>query len=331
VSILFLFGFCKFPITRILVGHDLCIFLVALCRFCMLLSARFHDAEVINCCYVLKAGEIWGLGMGNTSNVIVSLAYFRFIKKAWLLELKIYKIGKDSAAWVTFVLLFLFCTTSTAVCLSYAGGMHVDEGYCLAIGANQTENNKLFVIWYALCLCVPSLFAIAFFFAGMRYLRLYFNRCESMGGFNSGWEFVLTHLKNIQIAQAFLNISWFLSNFFCIFWLIYYQQTNDSPNYKEYYLASAQFTTIQNFTDFIVNLNFFILPRMGYSGVTEFLTTCCMCADAASEESATSENCSRANRRTTSTKISISRASILTDTTLGTELNEFLLETSSNF
>jgi len=326
-------GFYKFPITRVLLGHGLCIFFVALCRLSMLVSSRFRVAwghEAINWCYVLKAGEIWGLGMGNTFNAIISLAYFRFIKKAWLADLKLYHISKDAAAWFIFVLLFLFCTASTAVCLSFTEGFLVDEGYCLAAGAIYKEN-KQYVLWLALCMCVPSVIAVFFFVVGTTYLTLFYRRFttrESKSGLSSGLGFVLAHLKNIQIALKYLIISWFLTNSVDIFWLIYYPQSNNSSNDTEYYLASAQFTTIQNMTDFIVNLNFFILPRMGYSdGITEFLASC-MTASAMVEESASSEHRLRTRRRT---QVPIARVSICTDTTLGVELNESLLGTPSNF
>jgi len=147
--------------------------------------------------------------MGNTFNAIMSLAYLRFIKKAWLADLKLYHIGKDVAAWFLFVLLFVFCIASTGICLSYTEGFLVDEGYCLAAGAIYKEN-KQFVLWLALCMCVPSLVAVVFFVAGTTYLTLVHRRCttgESVGDFSSGLGFVLAHLKNIQIALKYLIIS----------------------------------------------------------------------------------------------------------------------------
>merc|ERR1719427_86563 len=180
--------------------------------------------------------------MGNTFNAIMSLAYLRFIKKAWLADLKLYHIGKDVAAWFLFVLLFVFCIASTGICLSYTEGFLVDEGYCLAAGAIYKEN-KQFVLWLALCMCVPSLVAVTFLFAGTRYLTLFNRRCESIGAVSSGLGFVVAHFKKIQIALFYLIFSWFLTNSFDIFWLIYYPLSSNTTNNREYYLASAQFTT----------------------------------------------------------------------------------------
>jgi len=136
--------------------------------------------------------------MGNTFNAIMSLVYFRLIKKARFADLKLYQIGKDAAAWFIFVILFLFCTASTAVCLSYTGGFLVDGGYCLSAGAIY-KKSKLFVLWLALCMCLPSLFTVGFFFAGTIYLKLH-TVSNDLGP-------VLVHLRHIQIALKYSIIS----------------------------------------------------------------------------------------------------------------------------
>jgi hypothetical protein len=114
--------------------------------------------------------------------------------------------------------------------------------------------------------------------------------------------------------------------------LIYYPQSNNSSRDTEYYLASARFTTVQNVTDFMVNLNYFILPRMGYSeGITEFLSSYCSSAGAMSGESAASENRSRSLSRVRFTRVPMASGSICKDNTQDVELNESLLETPSDF
>jgi hypothetical protein len=82
----------------------------------------------------------------------------------------------------------------------------------------------------------------------------------------------LGQLNNVQFALQCLTISWFFTNSLDIFWVMYYPQSSNDITDGEYYLASSQFTTIQNLTDFIVDLNFFILPRMGFlDGIKELL------------------------------------------------------------
>jgi len=208
--------------TRVLLGHGLCIFLMALCRLCMLLLGKFHQAwnpAMIDWCFTLQTGQIWAIGMGNTFNAIMSLAYFRLIRKACVGDLRLYQIGSDAAAKYIFLLLLLFCTVSTGVCMSYAGAFLVNRNYCLAVGASY-ENNELFSLWLALGVCVPSLFAFGCFIAGATYFALlkhkYKNR-ELTLATSGGMGTALAHLNNIQTALQYLIISWFCTNFLDVF------------------------------------------------------------------------------------------------------------------
>jgi len=320
--IMFLTGFHKFPMTGVLLGHGVCIFLVALWRLCMLLSVWFHNVwgyALINWCYGLKTGETWALGMANTFNAIMSLAYFRLMRKAWLRDLRLYQIGKDPAAWCIFVCLLIFCTAATATSISYAGAFLVDSSNCLAVGSSQ-RRDLLSALWLALCVCLPSLVAVSFFWAGTTYLVLLSRRykhSELNIASSSPTISIVSHLKNIHLALKYLIVSWFCTNSLDIFWLIYYPLSNKSVTDGEFYLASGQLVTLQNLTDLIVNLNFFILPRMGYlKGISELLMRCCMSTSGG-------ENDSRSTSMTSSTKPITLRVSVST----GVELNEPLLQT----
>jgi len=111
--------------------------------------------------------------------------------------------------------------------------------------------------------------------------------------------------------------------------MIYYPLSNNSFTDGEYYVASAQLVTLQNLADFIINLNFFILPRMGYwKGISELLKRCCRCI---SGRQVLVENDSTSTSRTGSTETIILRKSISANTSQGVELNEPLLESKSEF
>jgi hypothetical protein len=142
--ILFTLKFHKYSMTRLLAGHGFCIFFVALCRLCMLLPDKFHNtwshSVLIHWCYWWKALEIWSLGMANTCNTLMRLAYFRLIRKVWHSDLRLYHIGDDMAAWCIFVLLLLVCTVSTGFCMAYTGCFLLSKSYCIAIGSNKMEN-----------------------------------------------------------------------------------------------------------------------------------------------------------------------------------------------
>jgi len=332
VLIMFFMGFHKLPMTGVLLGHGMCIFFVALWRMCMLLSAQFDGFwgyTLVNWCYWLKSGEIWALGMANTFNAILSLVYFRLMRKAWFRDLGLYQIGKDLVAWYIFVLLLIFCTAATVTSMSYAGAFLVNNSNCLAAGSSQ-KRNMLSALWHALCVCLPSLLAVSFFLAATIYLALLNHRSKDSElriGSSNPTESILAHLKNIQVALKWLIVSWFCTNSLDIFLLIYYPLSNNSFTDAEYYLASAQLVTLQNLTDFIINLNFFILPRMGYwEGISELLTRCCR---SISGRPVFAENDSTSTRRTGSAKTIILRKSISANTSQGVELNESLLESKS--
>jgi len=331
---MFFLGFHKFPMTAVMLGHGVCIFYVALWRLCMFVSAQFNDFwgyALISWCYGWKTGEIWALGMANTLNAIMSLAYFRLMRKAWFRDLRLYHIGKDAVAWFIFVLLLIFCTAATVLSMSYAGAFLVDNSNCLAVGSGE-KRDMLSALWLALCVCLPSLVAVSFFFAGTTYLTLLNNRSKDSVlriGSSSPTESVLAHLKTIQIALKYKILSWFCTNFVDIFWLIYYPLSNNSFTDGEFYLASAQLVTLQNLTDFMVNLNFFILPRMGYrNGIRELLRRCCTSEGTISEGPVSAESESRSTSKTRYTKTIILRESV---SSLEVELNESLLQTKSDF
>jgi len=87
--------------------------------------------------------------------------------------------------------------------------------------------------------------------------------------------------------------------------------------------------TLQNLTDFIVNLNFFILPRMGYrDGIRELLRRSCTSEGTISEGPVSSESESRSTSKTRYTKTIILRDSV---SALEVELNESLIQTKSDF
>merc|ERR1719513_432135 len=217
--------------------------------------------------------------------------------------------------------------------MSYAGAFLVDNSNCLAAGSSQ-RRNMLSALWLELCVCLPSLVAVSFFLAGTTYLTLLNHRSkdsELRSGSSSQTEFVLAaHLKKIQVALKYLIVSWFCTNSLDIFWMIYYPLSKNSFTDGEYYLASAQLVTLQNLTDFIVNLNFFILPRMGYlEGIIELLTRCCRSTSGTlfAEIDSTSITPTSTTRSTTTFNL---RKSISANTTQGVELNESLLESKSN-
>jgi len=328
-------GFHKFPVTRILFGHGLCLFVVALCRLCMLLSSQFHNVRghaFINWCYAWKTGEIWALGMSNTFNAIISLAYLRLMKIAWCGSLRVYSIGKDRVAWYVFVILFLSCTAGTGISISSEGAFLVNKSYCLGVGTTQKRDMLLGI---ALCICFPSLIAAGFFLAGASYLTLLNHRSKNIklrhGSFST-MESILVRLENVKVALKYLMISWFCTNFLNIFWLMYYPQSKKSLTDAEYYLVSAQFVTLQNLTDFMVNLNFFILPRLGYhEGIIDWLTRYCVTKRISPRGSASAENHLRFTTATRLTRTTISRESWRSETIPGVELNESLLQTPSDF
>jgi len=336
VLIMFFMGFHKLPMTGVLLGHGMCIFFVALWRMCMLLSAQFDGFwgyTIVNWCYWLKTGEIWALGMANTFNAIMNLVYFRLMRKAWFRDLELYQIGKDTVAWYIFVLLLIVCTAATVTSMSYSGAFLVKNSNCLAAGSSQ-KRDMLCALWHALCVCLPSLLAVSFFLAATIYLTLLNHRSkksELRNGSSNSTESILAHLNNIQVALKWLIVSWFCTNSFYMFLLIYNPLSNNSFTDAEYYLASAQLVTLQNLTDFIVNLNFFILPRMGYrEGISELLTRCCRSTSGRplfAENDSTSTTCRSTTR---STKMIILRKSISASTTQGVELNESLLESKSD-
>jgi len=338
VFLLFCLQFHKFSMARLLLGHGLSIFLVSVCRLGMLLSVKFKNVWghlLIYCCYTLKTGEIWAIGISNSCSAIMSLAYFCLIKKIWRNDLnKIYQIGKEAVVCYTFVSLFLFNIVSTVFCISYVGSFMVNSNYCLAVGTNY-RNNELYSLWLALCICLPSLMAVGCFFAGAAYLALLNHRCKDgtlQLATSDGMGTALSYLNNIQAALQYSIISWLCTNTLYIFWVIYYPESNSSFTDGEYYLASAQFTTMQNVTDFTVNLHFFILPRIGYrGGIIELLKVCFSGTRSMFGRSASAENLPTTTSVATFTKVTISKGSFARDTTSRLELNESLLRTSNTY
>jgi len=276
IFLLFWAGFYRYAITRLMLGNAIFIFLVSLCRLMMLIvaqaseeriSSRWNHHTLVEWCYIWKMGEIWAIGLANTCNAIMSLAYFRLIKKAWKRDLRTYWIGRDRTAIFFFTLLFLICTVSTAFCMNYTDVFMINGSYCLAAGRSGSVDNNLFALSLALCICCPAVVAIGFFIAGAFYLGLLNHRNrESISHTISscGLGSALEHLNNIQCALQYSIISWFVTNFFDIFWVIYWPISTQSKLDAQYYLASAQYATLQNVTDFLVNLHYFILPRLGY-------------------------------------------------------------------
>jgi len=276
IFLLFWAGFHRYSITRLMLGNAIFIFLVSLCRLMMLIvaqssqeriSSRWSRHTLVEWCYIWKMVEIWAIGLANTCNAIMSLAYFRLIRKAWKRDLRTYWIGRDRTAMFFFILLFLICTVSTAFCMKYTGLFMINGSYCLAVGIDTADNN-LFALSLALCICCPAVVAIGFFISGAVYLALLNHRNrESISQTISscGLGSALDHLNNIQCALQYSIISWFVTNFFDIFWVIYWPISTQSEPDGQYYLISAQYATLQNVTDFLVNLHYFILPRLGYA------------------------------------------------------------------
>jgi len=275
IFLLFWAGFHRYPITRLMLGNGIFIFLVALCRLVMLIvaqssheliSRKWGHQTLVQWCYVWKMGEIWAIGLANTCTAIMSVAYFRLIQNAWKRDLRTYWIGRDRTAIFFFILLFIISTVSTAFCMKYTGVFVINGSYCLALGIRNTDDN-LFSFFLALCICCPAVVAIGFFIAGAVYLAMLNHRNRDSITNISSRELgsALEQLNNIQSAIQYSIISWFVTNFFDIFWVIYWPLSSNSSLDSMYYLASAQYATLQNVTDFIVNLHYFILPRLGYA------------------------------------------------------------------
>jgi len=115
-----------------------------------------------------------------------------------------------------------------------------------------------------------------------------------------------------------------------ILWFSYYPQAANYLTDAEYYLASSQLATMQNLTDLIINLHFFILPRIGYSmGITEVFKTCCK------GTSHPGNPASSGNRSSSQTGKSLnihnSKQPLLVDTNLGVDLTQPLLGSPSSF
>jgi len=274
IFLLFWAGFHRYAITRLLLGNGIFIFLVALCRLVMLIvaqsshdkmSRRWGHQTLVQWCYIWKMVEIWAIGLANTCTAIMSVAYFRLIQNAWNRDLRTYWIGRDRTAIFCTILLFIISTVSTAFCMKYTGLFIINGSYCLAIGIGNTDDN-LFSLYLALCICCPAMVAIGFFIAGAVYLAMLNHRNRDSITNISSRELgsALEQLNNIQSALQYSIISWFVTNFFDIFWVIYWPLSSNSSQDSMYYLASAQYATLQNVTDFFVNLHYFILPRLGY-------------------------------------------------------------------
>jgi len=275
IFLLFWAGLHKYSITRLMLGNGIFIFLVALCRLMMLIvaqssndqiSGRWNRHTLVEWCYVWKMVEIWAIGLANTCNAIMSLAYFRLIKKAWKQDLRTYWIGRDRTAIFFCISLFLICTVTTALCMIFTGLFIINGSYCLAVGSSTVDNN-LFSLCLALCICSPAAVAIGFFIAGAVYLGMLNHKTrDSITNSSSyGMGSTLGHLNNVQAALQYSIISWFVTNCFDIFWVIYWPVSTTSNVDSQYYLVSAQYATLQNVTDFLVNLHYFILPRLGYT------------------------------------------------------------------
>jgi len=299
IFLLFWAGFHKYPITRLLLGNGIFIFLVALCRLMMLIVAQTaksweHD-RLVEWCFIWKTGEVWSIGVANTCNAIMSLAYFRLIKLAYSESLQMYAIGKDGAAFFLFVLLLLVCTITTAFCMNYAGRYIINGSYCLAVGSDN-RSDDLFALHLALCICCPALVTIGFFTASAIILALLNRKDKTRRGKVSsiGMGSSLQHLNNIEAALKYSIISWLCTNFLDIFWVIYYPHSSNSNLDGQYYLASAQYATLQNVSDFLVNLHYFILPRLGYPEGISVLCRHCKADELVDEEMSKSDNVPRA-------------------------------------
>jgi len=149
-------------------------------------------------------------------------------------------------------------------------------------------------------------------------------------GASGGMGFALGHLNNVQFALQYSIISWFFTNFLDVFWLIYYPQSSKSSKDAEYYLASSQFTTIQNLTDFTVNLHFFILPRMGFlAGIKELVDWCFKGVCAMFGGSTSFEYLPSTATMIRSNKMLLATESLSEEISAGVELNEPQIPTSS--
>jgi len=274
--------FYKYSITRLLMGNGIFIFFVALCRLMMFTVAENPTSKarkfLVDSCFVLKTVEIWSIGMANTCIAIMSLAYFRLIRLVVAEDLRPYSIERDRAALFFLVLLVLVCTFSTGFCMNYAGRFLINGSYCLAVGSD-IRSNELFSLWLAVCICCPALVAIGIYIASATFLAIINYKSRAGGTGANGHSFfrlgtALAHLNNIEDALKYSIISWFITNFLDIFWVVYYPQSSKSNRDGQYYLASAQFATLQNVTDCLVNLHFFILPRWGYQQGLSFFFCC---------------------------------------------------------
>jgi len=275
IILLFWAGLHRYSITRLMLGNGIFIFLVALCRLVMLIVAqsshekitgRWGHQTLVKWCFIWKMGEIWAIGLANTCTTIMSVAYFRLIQNAWKRDLRTYWIGRDRTAIFLSILLFIISTVSTAFCMKYTGLFIINGSYCLAVGIGNTDDN-FFSLYLALCICCPAIVAIGFFIAGAVYLAMlnHRNRDSITNICSRELGSALEQLNNIQSALQYSIISWFVTNFFDIFWVIYWPLSSNSSLDSMYYLVSAQYATLQNVTDFLVNLHYFILPRLGYA------------------------------------------------------------------
>jgi len=149
------------------------------------------------------------LGMANTLNAVKSLGYFRLIRKAWLVDFRLYQIKKDAIAWLLFFVLFFFCSYATGVCMSHVEGVIVGRSYCLAVGIVY-EDKMLSALWLALCSCIPSFVTLCYFLLGATYLASLKNRNAERGlepetPRSTGT--TLGHLISIQAALKYSVIS----------------------------------------------------------------------------------------------------------------------------
>jgi len=162
--------------------------------------------------------------------------------------------------------------------MNFTGRFLINGSYCLAVGSDGRSHDQ-FSFWLAFCICCPALVAIGFFIVGATYLAIINYRSRERGSRASGHSSfglgtALAHLNNMEHALKYSIISWFVTNFLDIFWVVYYPHSNNSNLDGQYYLASAQFASLQNLTDCLVNLHFFILPRLGYRKGLSFLFCC---------------------------------------------------------
>jgi len=161
------------------------------------------------------------------------------------------------------------------------------------------------------------------------------NRLEDrrlLVGASGGMGSLLGHLNNVQFALQYSIISWLFTNSLDIFWVMYYPQSSIATTDGEYYLASSQLTTLQNLTDFVVNLNFFILPRMGFlDGFKELLGWCFYGVCATFGGLRYFENLPRTETMLRSDKMLLTTESLSAEISVGVELNEPWIQSTSSF